>query len=182
MGLLDALIGNVLGSALGGNQRQDPLGSVLGGLAGGNQAQGGNLLLQVVLSLLQQNGGLDGCPRQVSSRRSGATSRFLGRHRPKYEHLSGSAATDIRLVDNERSGGAAWHAARAGRLDDGAGAAGAHQPADSPRSSAGEWRRGNRPGVSDAGQSRAAAPGVSREGTTSAILFSGLDRFLHRGV
>jgi uncharacterized protein YidB (DUF937 family) len=60
MGLLDALIGNVLGSGLGGNQRQDPLGSVLGGLAGGNQAQSGNMLLQVVLLLLQQNGGLEG--------------------------------------------------------------------------------------------------------------------------
>jgi uncharacterized protein YidB (DUF937 family) len=60
MGLLDALVGNVLGSALGGNQRQDPLGSVLGGLAGGNQAQSGNLLLQVALLLLQQNGGLEG--------------------------------------------------------------------------------------------------------------------------
>jgi len=61
MGLLDALIGNVLGSALGGgNQRQEPLGSVLGGLAGGNQAQSGNLLLQLALSMLQQNGGLEG--------------------------------------------------------------------------------------------------------------------------
>ena len=64
MGLLDALIGNVLGSALGGNQRQDqrqdPLGSVLGGLGGGSQAQSGNLLLQVALLLLQQNGGLEG--------------------------------------------------------------------------------------------------------------------------
>ena len=60
MGILDALIGNVLGSALGGNQRQDPLGSVLGGLAGGNRAQSGNLLLQVALLLLQQNGGLEG--------------------------------------------------------------------------------------------------------------------------
>ena len=60
MGLLDALIGNVLGSALGGNQRQDPLGSVLAGLGGGSQAQSGNLLLQVALSLLQQNGGLEG--------------------------------------------------------------------------------------------------------------------------
>jgi len=60
MGLLDALIGNVLGSGLGGNQRQDPLGSVLGGLAGGNQAQSGNMLLQVALLLLQQNGGLEG--------------------------------------------------------------------------------------------------------------------------
>jgi uncharacterized protein YidB (DUF937 family) len=60
MGILDALIGNVLGSALGGNQRQDPLGSVLGGLAGGNRAQSGNLLLQVALLLLRQNGGLEG--------------------------------------------------------------------------------------------------------------------------
>lgn len=60
MGILDALIGNVLGSALGGNQRQDPLGSVLGGLTGGNRAQSGNLLLQVALLLLQQNGGLEG--------------------------------------------------------------------------------------------------------------------------
>jgi uncharacterized protein YidB (DUF937 family) len=60
MGLLDDLIGNMLGSALGGNQRQDPLGSVLSGLGGGNQAQTGNLLLQLALSLLQQNGGLEG--------------------------------------------------------------------------------------------------------------------------
>ena len=60
MGLLDALIGNVFGSALGGNQRQDPLGSVLGGLGGRSQGQGGNMLLQVLLSLLQKNGGLEG--------------------------------------------------------------------------------------------------------------------------
>src|SRR5882724_13478522 len=60
MGLLDGLIGQTLCSALGGNQRQDPLGSVLGGLAGGNQAQSGNLLLQLALSMLQQNGGLEG--------------------------------------------------------------------------------------------------------------------------
>jgi len=60
MGLLDDLIGNMLGSASRGNQRQDPLGSILGGLTGGNQAQSGNLLLQLALSLLQQNGGLEG--------------------------------------------------------------------------------------------------------------------------
>lgn len=59
MGLLDGLIGNVLGSVLSGSQTQNPLDSALGGLAGRNQAQGGNLLLQVVLSLLQQNGGLE---------------------------------------------------------------------------------------------------------------------------
>lgn len=60
MGLLDELIGNVLGPALGGNQRQDPLGSILSGLGGGSQTQSGSLLLQVALLLLQQNGGLDG--------------------------------------------------------------------------------------------------------------------------
>ena len=62
MGLLDGLIGNVLGSMLGGNQRQgqDPLGSVLGRLGGANQQQSGNLLLQLALSMLQQNGGLEG--------------------------------------------------------------------------------------------------------------------------
>jgi uncharacterized protein YidB (DUF937 family) len=59
MGLLDVLIGNVLGSELGGNQRQDELGPVFDGLAGGNQAQSRNLLLQVALLLLQQNGGLE---------------------------------------------------------------------------------------------------------------------------
>ena len=53
MGLLDGLIGNVVGSMLRGNQAQDSLGSVLAGLGGGNQAQSGNLLLQVVLSMLQ---------------------------------------------------------------------------------------------------------------------------------
>jgi uncharacterized protein YidB (DUF937 family) len=60
MGLLDELIGNVLGAASGRTQRQDPLSSILGGLAGGSQGQGGNLLLQLALSLLQQNGGLEG--------------------------------------------------------------------------------------------------------------------------
>jgi hypothetical protein len=37
MGLLDGLIGNVLGSVSSGNQGQDPLGSVLGRLGSGNQ-------------------------------------------------------------------------------------------------------------------------------------------------
>jgi uncharacterized protein YidB (DUF937 family) len=60
MGLLDGLIGNVIGSVLGGNQRQDPLGSVLGGLGSGMQPRRGNLLLQLALMMLQQNGGLQG--------------------------------------------------------------------------------------------------------------------------
>lgn len=64
MGLLDGLIGSVLGSALGGNraQPQDPLSSILGGLMGGNTGGGGggNMLLQLALSMLQQNGGLEG--------------------------------------------------------------------------------------------------------------------------
>jgi uncharacterized protein YidB (DUF937 family) len=54
MGLLDGIVGNVLGSMLSDNQAQNPLGR------GANQAQGGNLLLQIALSMLQQNGGLEG--------------------------------------------------------------------------------------------------------------------------
>jgi uncharacterized protein YidB (DUF937 family) len=54
MGLLDGLVGNVIGSILGGNQAQNLFG------AGTNQGQGGNSLLQIALSMLQQNGGLEG--------------------------------------------------------------------------------------------------------------------------
>lgn len=57
MGLLDGLLGNVLGAAFGGNQAQSPLGGILSSLTGGG---GGNGLLQIGLSLLQQNGGLEG--------------------------------------------------------------------------------------------------------------------------
>ncbi len=54
MGLLDGLIGNVLGSVLGGSQTQNPFG------ARTSQGSGGNMLLQLALSMLQQNGGLEG--------------------------------------------------------------------------------------------------------------------------
>lgn len=53
MGLLDGLLGNLVGSFLGGSQEQNPF-------ERGNQAQGGNLLLQIALMMLQQNGGLEG--------------------------------------------------------------------------------------------------------------------------
>ena len=53
MGLLDGLLGNVLGSVLGGgNQMQNPFGR-------SEQIGGGNLLLQLALMFLQQNGGLE---------------------------------------------------------------------------------------------------------------------------
>jgi uncharacterized protein YidB (DUF937 family) len=63
MGLLDGILGNVLGSALGDAraQSQDPLSSILGGLTGASGAgSGSNLLLQLALRMLQQNGGLEG--------------------------------------------------------------------------------------------------------------------------
>lgn len=73
MGLLDGILGNVLGAALGGNRpqepmpAQDPLSQILsglsGGISGGGRTPGGtgsNLLLQLALSMLQQNGGLEG--------------------------------------------------------------------------------------------------------------------------
>jgi len=64
MGLLDGILGNVLGAALGSNrgQTQDPLSSIFGGLTGGSGADSGagrNLLLQLALAMLQQNGGLE---------------------------------------------------------------------------------------------------------------------------
>ena len=64
MGLLDGLLGNVLGAALGGNreqsQAQDPLSAILGGLTGGRGGSTRNVLLQLGLSMLQQQGGLGG--------------------------------------------------------------------------------------------------------------------------
>ena len=67
MGLLDGMLGTVMGGALGGNrgqtQSQDPLSSILGGLTGGSgttSGSGGNILLQLALTMLQQNGGLEG--------------------------------------------------------------------------------------------------------------------------
>lgn len=64
MGLLDGLLGNVLGSALGGNrgqsQAQDPLSAILSGLTRGSGGSTGNVLLQLGLSMLQQQGGLGG--------------------------------------------------------------------------------------------------------------------------
>ncbi|HEY6996884.1 MAG TPA: YidB family protein [Candidatus Binatia bacterium] len=53
MGLLDGLLGNLMGSYLGGTQERNPVSS-------GSQMQGGNLLLQIALMMLQQNGGLEG--------------------------------------------------------------------------------------------------------------------------
>jgi uncharacterized protein YidB (DUF937 family) len=61
MGLLDGILGNVIGSMFGGSQAQNPLGAILGSLAGGSGSGGrGNALLQIALSMLQQNGGLEG--------------------------------------------------------------------------------------------------------------------------
>jgi uncharacterized protein YidB (DUF937 family) len=59
MGLLDGILGNLIGSMLAGNQAQNPLGAILGSLAGAS-GSGGNALLQIALSMLQQNGGLEG--------------------------------------------------------------------------------------------------------------------------
>jgi len=60
MGLLDGILGNVVGSVLGGGvqQSQNPLGSILGQLSGGNSSQSGNLMT-AVMSMLQQHGGLE---------------------------------------------------------------------------------------------------------------------------
>lgn len=68
MGLLDGILDNVAGSALGGGQSQgaSPLDAVLGNLAGGNQTGGANIL-GAVMSLIQQNGGLPGVLNMLQS-------------------------------------------------------------------------------------------------------------------
>ena len=64
MGLLDGILGNVLGAGLGDNrtqpQGQDPLDGIFSGLSGESRGGTGNILLQLGLSMLQQNGGLEG--------------------------------------------------------------------------------------------------------------------------
>jgi uncharacterized protein YidB (DUF937 family) len=60
MGLLDGMLSNVFGSAVGGSpsmQTSNPLGEILHSLGGGNAAQGSGLLT-AVMSVVQQNGGL----------------------------------------------------------------------------------------------------------------------------
>jgi uncharacterized protein YidB (DUF937 family) len=58
MGLLDDILGNALGR--GNQQTQDPLSAILSGLNGERGGGAGNMLLQLALSMLQQNGGLGG--------------------------------------------------------------------------------------------------------------------------
>ena len=60
MGLLDGILGNVLGGNRAQPQAQDPLGAIFSGLAGGSGGGTENILLQLGLSMLQQNGGLEG--------------------------------------------------------------------------------------------------------------------------
>jgi uncharacterized protein YidB (DUF937 family) len=73
MGLLDSILGDVMGSATGatGQQAADPLGSILASLAGGNQQQTGSLLA-AAMSMLQQSGGLGGALDKLRSSGLGA--------------------------------------------------------------------------------------------------------------
>jgi uncharacterized protein YidB (DUF937 family) len=102
MGLLDGILGNVVSSMLGGNQQgQDPLGSILSGLAGGNASGGSNPLLQIALSLLQQNGGLEGVLGKFRQGGLGAqadswvsTGPNMGISPAQLEQIFGSSALD----------------------------------------------------------------------------------------
>lgn len=59
MGLLDAILGGVLGGNTGGPMGGQ-FGNPNGGMLGGANAQAQSPLLMIVLQLLQQNGGLQG--------------------------------------------------------------------------------------------------------------------------
>jgi len=74
MGLLDSILGDVVGTAAGAAGQSgsaNPLGSVLASLAGGNQQQTGNLLA-AAMSMLQQSGGLGGVLDMLRSSGLGA--------------------------------------------------------------------------------------------------------------
>ncbi len=62
MDLLGGILGNMMGAALGGGQSQggaSPLGALLGSLTGGNPGQSSSML-NAVMALVQQNGGMNG--------------------------------------------------------------------------------------------------------------------------
>ena len=60
MGLLDGLLGSVMGQVMGGS-----MGNPMGGGNPGMGAQPGNPMLQMVLQLIQQNGGVGNILQQL---------------------------------------------------------------------------------------------------------------------
>ena len=60
MGLLDGLLGSVMGEVMGGS-----MGNSMGGRIPGVGAQSGNPMLQMVLQLIQQNGGVGSILQQL---------------------------------------------------------------------------------------------------------------------
>ena len=62
MGLLDAILGGMMGGRSGdpGGSMGGPIGGSMGGMMGGPNTQAQSPLLQMVLQMLQQNGGLEG--------------------------------------------------------------------------------------------------------------------------
>jgi uncharacterized protein YidB (DUF937 family) len=59
MGLLDAILGGMMGGRSGGPMGGS-MGGSMGGMMGGPNMQAQSPLLQIVLQMLQQNGGLEG--------------------------------------------------------------------------------------------------------------------------
>jgi uncharacterized protein YidB (DUF937 family) len=74
LSLVSGILGNVVGSVFGSNPRgsvNNSLGEILGGIGGGAPIQSG-MLLAAALTLLQQNGGLDGVLNQLRQNGLGA--------------------------------------------------------------------------------------------------------------
>ena len=66
MGLLDGIVGNVLGNLFGGGQQGGgALDGILKQLGGQQAGGGGNALMQIALQLMQQQGGLGGLVKQL---------------------------------------------------------------------------------------------------------------------
>ena len=89
--------------------------------------------------------------RKIPSRWHDATSRLVGKYRPKHEHLRGSV-TGLWLIDDPRSSIPTGYVRRLDRIGNGRVIAGGHQSTDAAGTGAGEGRRGTCPGVVDAGR------------------------------
>ena len=101
MGLLDGILGNVLGGNRAQPQTQDPLGAILSGLSD---------------AAAKRRAGRRA--RQVPPSRYGRAGRLVGEYGTKHEHLIGSAPRSIRFRRSQRYRFQTRHVRRSSWLGD----------------------------------------------------------------
>lgn len=86
MGLLDGLLGSVMGQVMGGS-----MGSSMGAGIPGMGAQSGNPMLQMVLQLIQQNGGVGNILQQLQQAGHGGAAQSWLTPGAQNQPISGGA-------------------------------------------------------------------------------------------